>query len=279
MAAPPARFDGEVLNVAVEGGDLAVETLGDGPAVLLIHGWTLDRRIWTPQVQALAQRYRVIAYDRRGFGQSAVPPDITREPDDVAAVARLCGADRFALVGMSQGGRIALAYAQREPHRLSALVLHGAAVSDVPFDLGDDEEVPVAEMRELARSGQLDRLRRLWTRHALMTLYSARHRPLLDAIVADYDARDLLGPVQTLQVSAAALEAVSAHVLIVTGSRESAWRRKVAATLAAHARGSAEWVSLPSSGHLANLCRPVRYNRLLIDFLERTHAGVDGQPA
>src|SRR5690606_18355591 len=60
------RLGGTVRQVSVEGGSLAVETIGVGPPLILLHGWTLDRRMWMPQIAALARRYQLIAYDRRG---------------------------------------------------------------------------------------------------------------------------------------------------------------------------------------------------------------------
>ena len=59
---------GQALDelVEVRGARLRVRTAGEGPAVLLIHGWTLDLDMWTPQFATLANRYRLIAFDRRG---------------------------------------------------------------------------------------------------------------------------------------------------------------------------------------------------------------------
>ncbi len=52
---------------------LHYSTAGAGEPVVLIHGFSLDLRMWQPQIAALAAHYRVIAYDMRGFGQSAAP--------------------------------------------------------------------------------------------------------------------------------------------------------------------------------------------------------------
>ena len=57
---------------------LYYEDLGSGPTVVLLSGWPLDSRSWEPQAHALlAAGYRVITYDRRGFGQSSRPPPAT----------------------------------------------------------------------------------------------------------------------------------------------------------------------------------------------------------
>ena len=61
----------------------------------------------------LADRFRLVAIDRRGFGRSTAPPDLNREVADLVAVRDALGLDRMVLVGMSQGGRVALHYRAR----------------------------------------------------------------------------------------------------------------------------------------------------------------------
>ena len=64
----PASRTSAVLPLP--GAGLAYEVTGDGPAVVLVHGFALDMRMWEPQVEHLAARYRVVRYDCRGFGAS-----------------------------------------------------------------------------------------------------------------------------------------------------------------------------------------------------------------
>lgn len=271
-----SRFGGAVAEVAVAGGTIEVEALGAGPPVVLVHGWTLDRRAWRPQVEALSKRFRAIAFDRRGFGRSSAPPDPAREPADISAIADALRLDRFALVGMSQGARVALAFAARHPGRVSALALQGAPLSDVVPDPGADEAIPHAEMTRLAAAGRIDAMRRLWRRHPLMRVDGLRADAALDAILADYAGRDLLEPGRPLDVTRADLARVAAPALIVTGANEPAWRHKVAGVLAG-ALPRAEPVDIPGGGHLCNLCRPEAYNAALVRFLESalTKEGID----
>ena len=82
--------------------------------MLLLHGWSLDRRAWAPQIP-LAERHRLVLIDRRGFGRSAAPPDLAAETLDLLALCERLELDRPILVGMSQGGRIALHAAFKAP--------------------------------------------------------------------------------------------------------------------------------------------------------------------
>jgi non-heme chloroperoxidase len=91
-----------------DGTALYLKEWGDGPAVVLIHGWPLSADSWDDQAMAIAEHgYRVIAYDRRGFGRSDQPwegYDYDTLADDLAAVIEACDADNPALVGFSMGG-------------------------------------------------------------------------------------------------------------------------------------------------------------------------------
>ncbi|KAB7646569.1 alpha/beta fold hydrolase [Polymorphobacter fuscus] len=91
-----------------DGTALYFKEWGDGPAVILIHGWPLSADSWDDQAMAIAEHgYRVIAYDRRGFGRSDQPwegYDYDTLADDLAAVIEACDVEDPALVGFSMGG-------------------------------------------------------------------------------------------------------------------------------------------------------------------------------
>ena len=103
---------GQALDelIEVRGARLRVRTAGKGPAVLLIHGWTLDLDMWTPQFATLADRYRLIAFDRRGYGLSTGAPGIEHDLADIeqllaAAVART-DRDRRHVAGRSRSAAL-----------------------------------------------------------------------------------------------------------------------------------------------------------------------------
>ncbi len=85
--------------------------------------------VWRPWIEALSARYRLVRYDGRGCGLSDRPVDdfgLERLVSDLEAVVDAEGLERFALLGMSQGGAVSIAYAARHPGRVSHLVLCGA---------------------------------------------------------------------------------------------------------------------------------------------------------
>lgn len=99
----------------------------EAPALILLHGFTGHARTWDHVAALLADRFRVLALDQRGHGDSAWATDgdyrIASMAGDLDAfTAALCPA-RFTLVGQSMGGRVAIAYAGAHPDRVERLIL------------------------------------------------------------------------------------------------------------------------------------------------------------
>jgi len=99
----------------------------DAPVLLLLHGITSQCRIWDPVAMALQDRYRVVALDQRGHGDTTWPEDgdYTAEAFalDLEALVDLWGFDTFDLVGLSMGGMNSMAYAARHPDKIKHLVV------------------------------------------------------------------------------------------------------------------------------------------------------------
>jgi pimeloyl-ACP methyl ester carboxylesterase/uncharacterized protein (DUF1330 family) len=110
-----------------DGVRLALDDLGDGPPVVLVHGWTLDRSAWEHQVAALSGEHRCVAYDRRGHGRSAVPGDgydADTFADDLAEVLVQLDLEDVTLVAHSMGCGDVVRYLRRHgAGRVARIVL------------------------------------------------------------------------------------------------------------------------------------------------------------
>lgn len=108
--------------------ELSVTSAGDGPLVLLIHGFPETAYSWRHQIRALAEAgYRVVAPDMRGYGASECPPDVTdydifRLTGDIAGLIRLNGGGPAVLVGHDWGALASWAFAQFRPDLLAGIV-------------------------------------------------------------------------------------------------------------------------------------------------------------
>ena len=112
---------------------MAYTLSGDGPTVVLLHGWTCNRRFWEPQIEALSTDHRVLAPDFRGHGGSDVPINgytLARLAEDVHEMMWALDMAPAVVVGHSMGGMVAQQLAVSHPEDLSALVLVATAAAD-----------------------------------------------------------------------------------------------------------------------------------------------------
>lgn len=271
---PEAVSHGEV---AVAGGSLPIFMAGairsGATPLILLHGWSLDHRMWRPQIAGLAEDFFLVMPDRRGCGRASAPPDLAREAEDVIAIADFLGFDRFALAGLSRGAVVALDVARRHGSRLTGLVVSGAPL---PALVEREEVIDLDHYRALAAAGDLATLRAEWAQHPLMQTYSPEARALTAEILADYDGRDLLVPTQTPGFPREVLAALAMPVLAMTGEHDTPWRKACAEALGKTApRGRHAVIS--DAGHLANCDNPDAFNALAGDFLRKCSAPADNR--
>jgi pimeloyl-ACP methyl ester carboxylesterase len=258
--------------IEVHGARLRVRIAGDGPAVVLVHGWAIDLDMWTPQFAALASRYRLIAFDRRGFGYSSGTAGIDHDLADIEQLLDTLDIDRVAIVGMSQGARVALRWAVYSPRATSCLVLDAP-----PPDLLDMDrpqgEIALATYRELVRNEGIEAFRRHWLEHPLMRLYTSEPcaHALVREMVGRYPGQDLIeAKTSTPQGGSRSLPQLELPILIINGEHDTSARLDAGAELA-RALPHAELALIPSAGHLANLDNPGAYNQALDQFLAKSH--------
>lgn len=253
-------------------GEIVVEITGSGRPLVMIHGWALDRRMWSYQLRELGQHFRVITYDRRGFGESTCRADLDRELGDLDEILEQLELDRVALLGMSQGGRVGLRYAIARRDRVSALILHGAPLDGHDPPPGNPTIIPTPHYSRLLKDGKQDILRDELSAHPLMDLPGGkrRARALLRDMLSGYRGEDLLGsnrqtPWRARNV-ARALRSLTIPTLLITGAKETTWLRAIADHLAGEIP-NARHVTIRGGGHLVNMTHPAEYNRSVIRFL------------
>jgi pimeloyl-ACP methyl ester carboxylesterase len=102
-------------------------TRENAPDLVLLHGYTGHARSWDAFAEAMSDRYRVIALDQRGHGESgwaaADAYGIENMADDLTAFVAALGLQGFTLLGLSMGGMVAMEYAGRRPPELAAVVI------------------------------------------------------------------------------------------------------------------------------------------------------------
>lgn len=249
------------------GARLAYEVTGQGPAVVLIHGFGLDMRMWDPQAGPLAARFRVVRYDCRGFGASgpfdpAVP--YTHAGDLIALLDHLDIGDAV-LIGLSFGGRVALQTALADPARVRGLGLLDAVLDGVPWD--PESARALDEVARRVQAGGMLAGREAWLAHPLFA--TARERPdlagPLAAMVAGYPGQHWLGqdPHRPTRPPINVLAGVAGPVLVAVGERDVPGFREMSAVLARRTPGATQHV-VADAGHMINMEQPAAVNQLLI---------------
>jgi pimeloyl-ACP methyl ester carboxylesterase len=115
-----------LLRTDVGSFSIAYQRAGDGPVLLLLHGFTHDSRVWRPQFESLSDQFTVIGWDAPGAGQSADPPETFGIGDWAECLAGLLDAiavQRAHIVGLSWGGLLAQEFYRRNSARVLSLVL------------------------------------------------------------------------------------------------------------------------------------------------------------
>jgi len=130
--------------------------------MICLHAGVADRRMYAGQVEDLADRFDIVSYDRRGFGQTKSPDEPFGHVDDLTAVLNATGVDKPILLGCSQGGRIAVDFALAHPEKICALILISTALSGAPAEPVPDAVKPLSDALDAAEEAEdLDRINAL----------------------------------------------------------------------------------------------------------------------
>lgn len=259
---------------------LYYQTGGQGVPVVFLHGFGLDARMWEPQVEPLAQSFRVIRYDLRGYGRSSLPVTWFRgegrvEPyaqtDDLLELLHHLEALPAHLVGLSMGGQLALRFALTHPQAVRSLVLADSALDGYRWSVAWQERW--RGILEAARAGDLEEAKRRWLHHPLFA--PALERPPVAASltlqIGGYSGWHWVHRDPDRVPSPPALkrlEQVAQPALVVVGERDLPDFQAIADILAGGLPDSRK-VVIPEAGHMVNLEAPDPFNREVLGFLRR----------
>lgn len=264
---PVPALDSGLL--AVEGGQLYYEALGRGPAVVLVHGGYGDHRMWDDQFTALADDFRVVRYDHRGFGRSPAPAGPYSPASDLLRLMDHLGIERAHLVGNSIGGAFVLDFALLHPARTDRLVVVSSGANGYPYTPEDVQSI--AAVFNAARQEGPERAAEMWLQHPMVALSSrdSRTAPRLQSMVRENRGifqmpqwpREPLDPPAFRR-----LAEILRPVLFVVGGDDTPLVRRSARESADRVPG-ARWQELSGADHLPQMVRPAEFNGVLRRFL------------
>ncbi|MGE0625562.1 MAG: alpha/beta fold hydrolase [Pseudomonadales bacterium] len=243
-----------------DGVGIYYETYGEGPALLLTHGYSATSRMWQPQIEALARTHTLILWDMRGHGRSASPEDAAAYSErlttgDMAALLDHLGFRTAIVGGLSLGGYMSLAFYADYPQRVEALL-----IIDTGPGFKKDAAREAWNRTAEARAADIEAR----GAHALEgrspEQATAEHANLRGLV---YAARHLL--TQRTPRVIESLPGISVPTLVVAGAQDEPF---LAATdyMAAKIPGARK-VIIPDAGHAVNLDQPERFNAAVVAFL------------
>lgn len=245
------------------------DTGGDGPALIFSHGFLMDHEMFAPQLQALADRCRCIAWDERGHGQTAAatlaPFSYYDSADDLAALLRHLGIRSAVLAGMSQGGFLSMRCALTHPEVVRALVL-----IDTQSGLEKSDDLPVYRQmtEEWANHGLSDEIADTVAAIILgedwsgADAWKAKWREMTPAnLTATFET------LTTRDDITDRLGEISVPTLIIHGDADRAISLEKAKLLAERIP-DARMVVVEGAGHAANLTHPEPVNAAISEFMQ-----------
>lgn len=283
---PTATATIERLQAQLPGGRVSYLRAGEGPPLLLLHGFGASGEIWRGVIGALVDAYTCYALDLPGFGASPArpaTPTLASLADDVLALADALGLERFALVGHALGAAVAATVAGRQSGRAARLVLSGFGVrpfapelmalgmARTPLDLSVSFARPLTDFwRPFNRRAMASPPVALLLGAQLLQGPPA-DQELWQAFLADHAAADGRAYITAVTASGdprlhAALRAIVVPTLLVNGREDRVAPIVEAAAAQRLVQGSAIAV-IESCGHLPQIERPAEYHAALRAFL------------
>jgi 3-oxoadipate enol-lactonase len=249
---------------------LYYEVAGTGEPLVLIHGFTLDTRMWDDQFRPLAEHHRVVRYDVRGFGKSAVPAGAPyTNADDLAALLDYLTIPAAAIIGLSMGGGIAIDFALAYPAMTRTLIPVDSSLSGHQWS--GEWNARFGQIGQTARAGGVDAAKTQWLADPLFAPANERAAVAarLQRMVADYSGWHWVNrdPRRKNERPATKrLGEITTPTLVVIGERDVPDFHVVADRVTALIP-DARKVVIPGVGHMANMEAPERFTSEALGFL------------
>ena len=250
-----------------DGIEIYYEVHGEGPALLLTHGFSSSSQMWAGQVAPFSKAFKLITWDMRGHGESDYPADPAAYSEeatvaDMAALLDAVGAKDAMIGGLSLGGYMSLAFHRAHPDRTRALL-----IIDTGPGYRNDEARAGWNANAMKTADRFDAkgLGDLSQQSAERRL--VRHR---DATGLAHAARGMLAQRDARVIES--LPGIAVPSLVVVGADDAPFLN-ASSYMAAKIPG-AKLVTIPAAGHAANIDQPEAFNAAVLGFLAEAGMGV-----
>jgi pimeloyl-ACP methyl ester carboxylesterase len=243
-----------------------IDTAGAGTPIVLLHPNTGTSAVWECQLRVFSQAgFRVVAFDRRGWGKSTAEAATGLQPgsiaDDLDALAQHLRLDKFHLIGVAGGGFAALDYAAWRPQRLRSLVV-GASTGQMaePEMTGFAARIAIPGLRQLPAV----------YREVSASYRGANPQGTQRWIEIDAHAQQKGAPAQPMRTpnTFAKLASITTPTLVIAAAADLLAPPAMMRVWAAHLKNH-EWALVPEAGHAIAWEQPEAFNAKVLDFVRR----------
>lgn len=236
---------------------------GQGTPVIFVHGFSLDSRMWQPQIEHFTKTHQVITYDMRGFGKSPLPDGSYNHAEDLHNLINELKIQKVHLVGLSLGGEVAIDYTLTYPETILSLTLADTSLGGYSSTV---------DWRVYAKEQGIEQAKQNWLNHSVFS--SAKDKSVvfvtLKELVSNYSGWHWLNDDPRIKLNPPAIDRlgeIRVPTQIILGELDLAYYHDIAKILVERI-ANAQLHKIANSGHMVNLEQPDTFNKLLTDFVE-----------
>jgi 3-oxoadipate enol-lactonase len=266
----------------VNGTSLYYEVAGKGEPIVFVHGNFGDRRHWDYQFEPLSKSYKVVRYDVRGYGKSALPkPDeVYYDTEDLKALLDYLGIEKANICGVSMGSGIIVDFALEHPEMCLSIIptgpwANGFGAGEYISPAADSLFEVMVKTTNLAKEkGSKEATDYFWAGNNVMSPTANKSKSTLDSLLRmgyDYSYWGFLNQSKRSNTTPPAigrLKEINIPTLIITSEYDADACKEIAEIMDNDIPNSTK-ISINGAGHLMNMDKPVEFNNTISDFIAK----------
>ena len=244
--------------------DLYHQTSGSSTPIIFVHGFSLDSRMWQPQVDYFAKTNQVITYDMRGFGKSELPSGPYSHIQDLRELLASLKIYKAHIVGLSLGGEVAIDYSLTYPDTVLSLTLADTSLGGYSSTV---------DWRVYAKEQGLEHAKQNWLNHAVFTPSNRNPEVAkqLKVMVDNYSGWHWLNEDPRIKLDPPAkdrLTEIKIPTQIILGELDLPYYHDIAKILTDKVSNSMLNI-IKDTGHMTNLENAVKFNEIVDSFINK----------
>lgn len=252
--------------IPVPHGKIFTQIIGQGIPIIFIHGFTLNHRMWTPQVKYFSKSNKVITYDLRGFGQSSIPTHPYSHDQDITEILNYFKINKAHIVGLSLGGEIALDFAVSNPDYCLSVTTIDGSINGYKSTINWDVH---------AHQQGLKNAKQNWLNHPVFHTTSKNKyamniiKPQIENYSGWHWLNKDLHRTRLKPSTLKRLKEIKCPTQIIIGEKDLDYFHTISNLIQKELPLTAKHI-IPNTGHMANLEQPEKVNQLIEKFINNT---------